>query len=756
MERKIKGAEEKRLEALKFIFELPASLEHLLQTAVTEIRVVLQELLGETGFEPSLNLRPQLTMQLQQKLLQLQTALSGPQDAARVLLRRCPATPLVLCSSKNMQIENTALQSPSVGDAGSLKLSNEGLINSQKPGVTGHNLDKFSTDGFYGSQRFKQQSQPKSTNFISADPNGACNSSLEADRRHSTLPDARVVVPLRDENAKKQTAPKLEGLRQRSRYERNIQAEKDFFKGCPAELRLKNGIPQDTVEKTENILQNWQNDTALPFKEKPSDLSSVHSSSLNMEDSDSEDMSQNLDIPKHPFLRRKSKAMPPQKLDWSKAEQEDLSHTEEKMSTTTEDYASSVSTIKAIGLGEPITHHRRGKKSPLQEFANIPTPPLTSSGSSATPIQKDSAVFEDLPFAELPPKWLQEKYAEFPIDQTPTHDISTLREAAHCFSTDAFSPTTPPNPVKEVNLGSPDKPQHILLAAWLWEHPTLLNQVISFMHSFKDVFAWSYKDLEGIPQELGVHTIPLVEGAKPVRGRAYKLNPKYAEAVKLELEKMQEAGIIVPVEHSEWHTRHAVQSTNQPSSEQENSAAEEGEEEESAHSSHGATDMTSSDASDESYKIPSHMADPDSSSQSDSGLSGRPQVNPKINRKQAKQMLHHSINRPAKSKSQTPFTLNFYLQLPRPSMTYIFSQEQLQKLGLTALATAELPTDMPGDMIHELLSRFPKVRGHNLTPERIGTTNKRSDTIETQLKQFTKSLVQEGQKHEKSTVVQES
>ncbi|MCO5566949.1 hypothetical protein L7F22_020632 [Adiantum nelumboides] len=167
-------------------------------------------------------------------------------------------------------------------------------------------------------------------------------------------------------------------------------------------------------------------------------------------------------------------------------------------------------------------------------------------------------------------------------------------------------------------------------------------------------------------------------------------------------------------------TQAEQESKNQPSLEQESSGAEEGEEEEFAHSSHGAIDMTSSDASDESYKIPSHMADPDSSSQSDSRPSGRPQVNPKINQKQAQQMLHHSINKPAKSKSQTPFTLNFYLQLPRPSMTDIFSHEQLQKLGLTALATAELPTDVPGDMIHELLSRFPKVRGHNLTPERIG------------------------------------
>ncbi|MCO5583428.1 hypothetical protein L7F22_037339 [Adiantum nelumboides] len=166
--------------------------------------------------------------------------------------------------------------------------------------------------------------------------------------------------------------------------------------------------------------------------------------------------------------------------------------------------------------------------------------------------------------------------------------------------------------------------------------------------------------------------------------------------------------------------RHEVLSKNQPSPEQEISATEEGEEKKSAQSSHGATVMTSSDASDESYKFPSHMVDPDSSSQSDSGPSGRPQVNPKIIRKQAQQLLHHSINRPAKSKSQTAFTLKFYLQLPRPSMTDMFSQEQLQKLGLTALATAELPTDVPGDMVHELLNRFPKVWGHNLTPERIG------------------------------------
>ncbi|MCO5550235.1 hypothetical protein L7F22_003718 [Adiantum nelumboides] len=196
----------------------------------------------------------------------------------------------------------------------------------------------------------------------------------------------------------------------------------------------------------------------------------------------------------------------------TQAEQDDPSHTEESMSAT-EDHASTLSKIKAVGLGEPITHHRRGKKSPLQEFTNVPPLPLTLPGPGATPIQKHSAVSEDLPFEELPLGWLQEKYAEFPINQMPAHDISTLQEAAHSSPTHAPSFATPPDPVQEVNLGGLDKPQHILLAAWLREHPTLLDQVVSFMHSFEDVFAWSYKDLEGIPPELGVHTIPLVEGA---------------------------------------------------------------------------------------------------------------------------------------------------------------------------------------------------------------------------------------------------
>ena len=58
--------------------------------------------------------------------------------------------------------------------------------------------------------------------------------------------------------------------------------------------------------------------------------------------------------------------------------------------------------------------------------------------------------------------------------------------------------------------------------------------------------------MKGILGDLGVMRIPLMEGAKPVKQRPYRLNPRYKEKVRKELDKMLIAGIIEPIEESEW------------------------------------------------------------------------------------------------------------------------------------------------------------------------------------------------------------
>ena len=58
--------------------------------------------------------------------------------------------------------------------------------------------------------------------------------------------------------------------------------------------------------------------------------------------------------------------------------------------------------------------------------------------------------------------------------------------------------------------------------------------------------------MKGVVRDLGVMRIPLKEDARPVKQCPYRLNPRYKEKVKDEINKMLAAGIIEPVEESEW------------------------------------------------------------------------------------------------------------------------------------------------------------------------------------------------------------
>ena len=66
------------------------------------------------------------------------------------------------------------------------------------------------------------------------------------------------------------------------------------------------------------------------------------------------------------------------------------------------------------------------------------------------------------------------------------------------------------------------------------------------------VFAWTYKDLRGVPPEVCQHKIVLEEGTAPVRQKQHRMNLKYSLMVKEEIDKLLEAGFIYKVPYSEW------------------------------------------------------------------------------------------------------------------------------------------------------------------------------------------------------------
>jgi hypothetical protein len=58
--------------------------------------------------------------------------------------------------------------------------------------------------------------------------------------------------------------------------------------------------------------------------------------------------------------------------------------------------------------------------------------------------------------------------------------------------------------------------------------------------------------MKGIKGPMGEMRIPLKQDARPIKQIPYRLNPKYKEKVKIELDRMLEARIIEPIKESEW------------------------------------------------------------------------------------------------------------------------------------------------------------------------------------------------------------
>ena len=76
--------------------------------------------------------------------------------------------------------------------------------------------------------------------------------------------------------------------------------------------------------------------------------------------------------------------------------------------------------------------------------------------------------------------------------------------------------------------------------------------LIKTLKQYRDVFAWSYKDLKGVDPDICQHTIPLKSDAKPCRQRPYTYNETFARKIKEEIDKLKEAEFIYEIEHTEW------------------------------------------------------------------------------------------------------------------------------------------------------------------------------------------------------------
>lgn len=104
--------------------------------------------------------------------------------------------------------------------------------------------------------------------------------------------------------------------------------------------------------------------------------------------------------------------------------------------------------------------------------------------------------------------------------------------------------------IKEINLGTEEEPRMVRVGKDIEEKYE--KKLIQLLKSYKDVFAWTYEDMKGIPPHICEHKIEIEPDAKPVKQSRYQMNPTYAAQVKEEIDKLVKTGFVYPVDRSEW------------------------------------------------------------------------------------------------------------------------------------------------------------------------------------------------------------
>ena len=92
------------------------------------------------------------------------------------------------------------------------------------------------------------------------------------------------------------------------------------------------------------------------------------------------------------------------------------------------------------------------------------------------------------------------------------------------------------------------KPTYILVDLTIEEE----EQLINLLKEYRDVFAWSYKDLKGVDPKVYQHTIPMRHDAKPSIQRPYSYNENFAKKIDEDIDCLKEPRFIFEIEHMPW------------------------------------------------------------------------------------------------------------------------------------------------------------------------------------------------------------
>jgi hypothetical protein len=98
------------------------------------------------------------------------------------------------------------------------------------------------------------------------------------------------------------------------------------------------------------------------------------------------------------------------------------------------------------------------------------------------------------------------------------------------------------DPLEEIDIGDEITPS-----------PTFVNKnmslehkdaIIKLLRDYVDCFAWNYREMPGLRQELFEHQLPIKFGFRPYKQPARRFNPIIHDQVKEEMERLLNVGFI--------------------------------------------------------------------------------------------------------------------------------------------------------------------------------------------------------------------
>jgi len=104
--------------------------------------------------------------------------------------------------------------------------------------------------------------------------------------------------------------------------------------------------------------------------------------------------------------------------------------------------------------------------------------------------------------------------------------------------------------LKQLNLGTNEEPRPIYVSSALTLEEE--KQYLELLSEFKDVFAWSYKEMPGLDPKVAVHRLSVKKSISPKKQPQRRFLPELVSEIEKEVNKLIEAGFIREVKYPTW------------------------------------------------------------------------------------------------------------------------------------------------------------------------------------------------------------